>query len=325
MARDFHKEQNFEEAVKEAYRAFSSKALPEEVLDLLVQQENKFLSAESSEFDFLMRALQLFLDAQQPPSSSPQPQFGAAAWRALPPAQRWNTAVPPLGGSIPDMVSTTGFFVGLQQVYQTKARADRLTFKSILSNVISEATRSSVPHAAMKMTRTTAADISDESIDIFCRNVFNVRAFSTRTVVAERQAEPAAEALTSAVEDPFEDPVQTPIYWYLALRAADRFQTKHGRWPGEADAQVAGDVDAVWSELEQLAKEYGCVEMPGCLSRDHAAEVVRYGGGELHPISALVGGVAAQEAVKIITHQYVPLNNTFVYNGVAGCGGTYEM
>ena len=43
---------------------------------------------------------------------------------------------PPLGGSIPDMVSTTGFFVGLQRVYQQKAAADRLVFQGILSNAV---------------------------------------------------------------------------------------------------------------------------------------------------------------------------------------------
>ena len=43
---------------------------------------------------------------------------------------------PPLGGSIPDMVSTTGFFVGLQRVYQLKAAADRLVFQGILSSAI---------------------------------------------------------------------------------------------------------------------------------------------------------------------------------------------
>ena len=87
------------------------------------------------------------------------------------------------------------------------------------------------------------------------------------------------------------------------------------------------DVDShnVWMELQQLVHEYGSAEIPHGLSRDHAEEVVRYGSSELHTISALIGGVAAQEAVKIITHQYVPLNNTFVYNGVAGHGATYEL
>lgn len=32
-----------------------------------------------------------------------------------------------------------------------------------------------------------------------------------------------------------------------------------------------------------------------------------------------------QEAVKILTQQYVPLNNTFVYNGIASTGGSYKL
>ena len=102
--------------VKEAYRAFTNKTLPDEVLDLLAAQEQKIISAESSEFEFLLRALQLFLDAQivHTPSSAslstapPLLQFGVSSPRnALSPALRWNDTVPPLGGSIPDMVSIT--------------------------------------------------------------------------------------------------------------------------------------------------------------------------------------------------------------------------
>ena len=48
----------------------------------------------------------------------------------------------------------------------------------------------------------------------------------------------------------------------------------------------------------------------------------RYGAGELHATAALIGGIVAQEAVKLITHQYTPLNNTYVWNGIAGIGGT---
>jgi hypothetical protein len=61
----------------------------------------------------------------------------------------------------------------------------------------------------------------------------------------------------------------------------------------------------------------------GVVTGDHAEEVVRGAGKEVHSVSALVGGVAAQEAVKLVTHQYKPLDNTYVYNGVAGCGAVY--
>jgi len=51
---------------------------------------------------------------------------------------------------------------------------------------------------------------------------------------------------------------------------------------------------------------------------------VRYGGGELHAVAALVGGLVAQEAVKLLTHQYLPLNNTYVYVGACGVGGVLQ-
>jgi amyloid beta precursor protein binding protein 1 len=54
--------------------------------------------------------------------------------------------------------------------------------------------------------------------------------------------------------------------------------------------------------------------------------VVRFGcAQEVHNVAALVGGTAAQEAVKVITHQWVPVNNTFIYNGVAGTAQSYEF
>ena len=56
-----------------------------------------------------------------------------------PNSNRWN-GVPPLGGSIPDMVSTTNFFVDLQKTYRQKAADDRVIFKAILANIISVST-----------------------------------------------------------------------------------------------------------------------------------------------------------------------------------------
>lgn len=51
MSRDFNKEQNFEEAVKESYKVFTMKGLPCEVTQLLESQRTKSLSADSTEFE----------------------------------------------------------------------------------------------------------------------------------------------------------------------------------------------------------------------------------------------------------------------------------
>jgi amyloid beta precursor protein binding protein 1 len=48
-----------------------------------------------------------------------------------------------------------------------------------------------------------------------------------------------------------------------------------------------------------------------------AQEVARAGGGELHNISAFTGGLVAQETIKIITKQYVPVDNTCIFDGIS--------
>lgn len=48
------------------------------------------------------------------------------------------------------------------------------------------------------------------------------------------------------------------------------------------------------------------------------AEVDRVGGRELHNVSSLTGGMVAQEAIKILTRQYVPVDNTCVFDGIKG-------
>lgn len=51
----------------------------------------------------------------------------------------------------------------------------------------------------------------------------------------------------------------------------------------------------------------------------------RYAGCEPHNVAAFMGGVASQEVVKLITRQYVPLNNTYVYNAISSNGNQFEL
>ena len=47
-----------------------------------------------------------------------------------------------------------------------------------------------------------------------------------------------------------------------------------------------------------------------------AQEVARAKRGELHNIAALTGGMVAQEIIKIITKQYIPIDNTCILDGI---------
>lgn len=57
---------------------------------------------------------------------------------------------------------------------------------------------------------------------------------------------------------------------------------------------------------------------PGCcpVLADAAAELTRWGGSELHCVAAILGSIASQEAIKLLTAQFVPVEGTLVYNAV---------
>jgi amyloid beta precursor protein binding protein 1 len=52
---------------------------------------------------------------------------------------------------------------------------------------------------------------------------------------------------------------------------------------------------------------------------------VRWNGCELHNIAACIGGAASQEALKLIVEQYVPLNNTMIFDGVFAKAAVFEL
>jgi hypothetical protein len=51
----------------------------------------------------------------------------------------------------------------------------------------------------------------------------------------------------------------------------------------------------------------------------------RYEGSQLHTIASFIGGVASQEAIKLLTHQFKPINNTYVFNGITSESEVYEF
>jgi amyloid beta precursor protein binding protein 1 len=38
-----------------------------------------------------------------------------------------------------------------------------------------------------------------------------------------------------------------------------------------------------------------------------------------------MGGVASQEVIKLITHQYIPMDNTFIFDGARSVSGVFSV
>jgi amyloid beta precursor protein binding protein 1 len=48
----------------------------------------------------------------------------------------------------------------------------------------------------------------------------------------------------------------------------------------------------------------------------YVKEMLRFSDSKLHTVGAFLGGVASQEAIKVLIRQYTPLNNNLLYDGI---------
>lgn len=107
---------------------------------------------------------------------------------------------------------------------------------------------------------------------------------------------------------------------YVALRAYERFLSECGTIPGEC--YVENDISRLKTVATKMISDWGS---HASISDDMIHEICRYGGAEIHSISAFIGGCAAQEVIKLITKQYKPIDNTFIYNGITSETTTLKL
>lgn len=217
----------------------------------------------------------------------------------------------PLAGTVPDMTASTDSYVRLQEIYNSRAEGDCAAINAHIATIQKE----------LEITRAIPA----EFVKRFCQNAQYCEVFKFRSIEEEcRPCSMEEGGLDLACECMDEE---SQIKWYLALRAADQFRENHGHWPGQLcgdkEEDLASDVAGIMLAANKIVDSYKAEGASA--DKDALEEVVRYGGCELHVTSSVLGGIASQEAVKLLTKQYAPLNNTLIYNGVNGCMQTIEV
>lgn len=203
----------------------------------------------------------------------------------------------PLRGSIPDMNSFSDLYVSLQKVYQTQARLDVEAVAVHLSALLIGLGKS-------------PSTVPMDSVKQFCRNSAFLRVVRYRSL-ADEHCKPNLSEHLWRLENP-----DGELVYYILLRAAHQFYSMYKFYPrgGDKGTSMDSDVGVMKTIVSNLLNGW---ELPPSILRDDCiAEFCRYGGAELHSVAAFMGGVASQEIVKILTHQFVPLNNTLIYSAM---------
>ncbi|KAJ2862815.1 hypothetical protein GGI22_002097 [Coemansia erecta] len=220
----------------------------------------------------------------------------------------------PLSGTIPDMKADTKGYIALQKVYKNKADQDKSEFVKHMAHVLEEA-------------HLPADYFTQEEIDVFCKNANKLRLRRTSAVHDEYASGPENLSMLE---------MNGVLNHYVLFRASAEFFAKYSRFPGAPalnsndgkESLVVGDlnqlVESDTTKLSGIANELLArwkgdnASESTTIPVNMVTEFARSGFSELHNIASVSGGVIAQEAIKLITHQYVPGNNTFVFDGILG-------
>jgi len=216
----------------------------------------------------------------------------------------------PLLGVLPDMTADTSSYVELANIYRAKAAADAAR---VHAHAVAIAHDAGLPDDAVPVEQTVR----------LCKNAHSLQWLRFRSLDEELTPASARAAQLGALLDEGGDAPAAALY--VLLRAADAFHARYNRWPGTMDDDIESDVPLLKQCVGQLLSEYRQGGATLTIRDDLVFEMCRYGAAELHTVAAIVGGVASQEVLKLVTGQYVPLNNTYIYNGLNGTGVVAEL
>lgn len=143
-----------------------------------------------------------------------------------------------------------------------------------------------------------------------------------------------------------EDSGRHHIPWYTTILACKLAADKLGRFPGattgvhprplgqqqttatmsdllmQRERLLSDDIEAVKAEVQNIEKAVGFGLL---VTDDIIKQVVGYRGSEFPTTAALIGGVAAQETIKLLCKQFEPIRNTFLWNGTERRGIMMEL
>jgi len=202
----------------------------------------------------------------------------------------------PVSGTVPDMFSDSERYIQLQGIYKEKAREDMEQVGRKVAQVLESLGRS-------------AESIQEAEVRRFCKESRNLR--------VQRGSNISEEFNQSSNGDWCDPDLGSDRLYYLALRAVDRYYDQWGADPGLTESDIEVDIGRLKTIAASLLSGLGLNNNPQGID-EHVHEVCRYGGACLHSVAAFMGGSAAQEGVKILTGQFVPIHNTVVYNAVTG-------
>ena len=212
------------------------------------------------------------------------------------------------------MKAQSADYIQLQNIYKAKARKD-------LSEVTDQ-----VRAAEAELMRDKS--IHEREIEAFCKVAASVKLIHGRPLKIAQAPKKfdwgdTAKALCQELNDE-----ASLFLHYISFLAYDYARSGQRDVKEKADMYIGPMTSYCKDVIQRLQSQAGLeIDMDLAISTVEKiiGELDRAGGGELHNISALTGGMIAQEVIKVITKQYIPFDNTCVFDGIASKSGVFRV
>ena len=306
-------EENFEEAAAAVLKSLNPPSISSELRAVFEADDCQNLKPTSANFWIIANAIQKF--------------------------RTFRNGMLPLPGALPDMKAQSSDYIQLQNIYKTKARSDLME--------VTWTVRDSEQTLGRK------SSIEQVEIEAFCKGAQFVKMIHGRPIrIAQCSAEIDWSDRATALSQELQDPDSLlPIYFtFLALDRyqddIDRIQKLRKPIDGDqpvndilAGRAVSGAVPPLPTFAESAhfstpavdpardPKPWPRFDTPEARATfdNVVKELDRADRGELHNIAAVTGGMVAQEVIKVITKQYVPVDNTCVFDGIASKAAVFKI
>ncbi|OOQ88554.1 putative ubiquitin-like activating enzyme (UlaA) [Penicillium brasilianum] len=281
-------EENFDEAVAAVLKTISPFSLRSSTREIFEMEQCKQLTPQSTDFWVIASAISTFYNTH---------------------------GVLPLPGSLPDMKAQSADYIALQDIYKSKARRDVEEVTATIRQLESQLGRSTM-------------QILEREIEVFCKNAAHIKVVHGRAVpqISSDSDLTTLKAIRSQLSIP-DSLIPVFIATQVLDAVVDEIQNS-----GEQGSQLSIDDEALWTSHTERILALLSRDQPVPLDLDvregianAIMEIRRAEGGELHNISSLTGGLVAQEALKVLTRQYVPLDNTCVFDGARSRSEMYRL
>uniref|UniRef100_A0AC35UCR3 NEDD8-activating enzyme E1 regulatory subunit n=1 Tax=Rhabditophanes sp. KR3021 TaxID=114890 RepID=A0AC35UCR3_9BILA len=210
----------------------------------------------------------------------------------------------PLQGTLPDMQSDTAGYLSLLGIYKKKAEQDASRVEELRQQFLTNQGINDVTD--MNLTKKICRNISYMDIQSGCR-ILNSDLGEYLTIVSDIQFPGEGE---------FDNEQNLALTWMLVQRAVDSLAYNSQFHLLPIEEQIYITKDEMLNEYRKYVNtDITAHEFEKILPLKAVAEYLRGYNVRLVAVESIVGGMGAQEIIKIATKQFTPISNSLLFDG----------